>query len=199
MTSLDEVLQRISSLPDANFWSVMICLPEQQQQALSELEEAIPIFIEKPVKIIANTLGLESLITEVSASQEDYILLWQFDVWQLEQWRQFDYARSQFSHDKGGIFLFSPYAAAQFQNYAPNFASWIGSRVYNLRLGAEILTEADSQNQLEALQQLTGKTNEEVIRLAELGQLPQDPEFGEWLILLGRGDLLEQTINVAEV
>jgi hypothetical protein len=78
-------------------------------------------------------------------------------------------------------------------------SSWIGSRVYDLELGLEILTEAESQQRLEALEQFTGKTDEEVICLAETGQLPTDPEYGEWLVLLGRGDLLERTINVAEI
>jgi hypothetical protein len=199
MASLDEVLQRISTLPNANFWSVLVIASEQQQQALKELEEAIPIFIDEEVKIISITSDLEQLIEAVKASTEDYILLWQFDTWQSEQWQQFDYARSQFSHDKGGILLFTLHSAEQFQLHAPNFASWIGSRVYDLQLGLEILTEAESQQRLEALQQFAGKTHEEVIRLAETGQLPTDPEYGEWLILLGRGDLLGRTINVAEV
>jgi hypothetical protein len=86
--------------------------------------------------------------------------------------------------------LLTPHSAAQFQTYSPNFASWIGSRVYELQLGLEILTEVESQQRLEALQKFTGKTNVEVIRLAETGQLPTNPEYGEWLVLLGRGDLL---------
>jgi hypothetical protein len=198
MASLDEILQRISTLPNANFWSVLVTALEQQQQALTELEEAIPIFIEEAVKVIAITPDLELLIDEVRASEE-YILLWQFDIWQPEQWQKFDYARSQFSHEKGGILLLTPYSAEQLQIYAPNFASWIGARVYDLQLGLEILTEAESQQRLEALQQFTGKTDTEVIRLAETGQLPTDPEYGEWLVLLDRGDLLERTINVAEL
>jgi hypothetical protein len=198
MTSLDEILQRLSSLPDANFWSVLVITPEQQQQALTEFEEAIPIFIDEAVKVIAVTPDIEALIQAVQSS-ELYILVWQFDIWQQEQWQQFDYARSRFSHNKGGIILLTPHSAAQFQTYAPNFASWIGSRVYDLQLGLEILTEVESQQRLKALQQFTGKTNIEVIRLAEIGQLPTDPEYGEWLVLLGRGDLLERTINVAEL
>jgi hypothetical protein len=198
MTSLDEILQRISSLPNANFWSVLVAPPEQQQQSLIELEESIPIFIDEAVEIIAITPDVEAIIHIVQAS-EAYILLWQFDTWQLEQWQQFDYARSRFSHDKGGILLLTPNSAKQFQTYAPNFASWIGSRVYELQLGLEILTEAQSQQRLAALQQFTGKTDVEVIRLAEAGQLPRDPEYGEWLVLLGRGDLLERIINVAEL
>jgi hypothetical protein len=198
VTSLDEILQRISSLPNANFWSVLVTAPEQQHQALTELEESIPIFIDAAIKTIAVDLRIEVLIQAVRSS-EDYILLWQFDSWQPEQWQQFDYTRSRFSHDKGGILLLTPNSAKQFQTYAPNFASWVGSRVYELQLGLEILTEAESQQRLEALQQFTGKTDLEVIRLAETGQLPTDPEYGEWLVLLGRGDLLERTINVAEI
>jgi hypothetical protein len=198
MTSLDEILQRISSLPNANFWSVLVTEAEQQEPALIELEESIPIFIDEAVKVIAITPDVEELVHIVQAS-ESYILLWQFDIWQPEQWQQFDYARSRFSHDNGGIILLTPNSAAQLQTYAPNFASWIGSRVYDLQLGLEILTEAESQQRLKALQQFTSKTDAEVIRLAETGQLPTDPEYGEWLVLLGRGDLLERTINMAEI
>lgn len=199
MTSLDEILQRISSLPSANFWLVLIVTPDQQQQGLAELEEAISIFTDEAVGIIAVTSDLDSLIQSVQALEDDYLCLWQFDVWQTQHWRHFDYARSQFSHDKGGILLMTPHSAEQFQIYAPNFASWVGSRVYNLQLGLEILTEAESQQRLEALRQSTGKTDAEVIDLAETGQLPTDPEYGEWLVLLGKGDLLERTINLAEV
>lgn len=198
MISLDEILQRISSLSNANFWSVLVTAPEQQQQALTELEESIPIFIDESVRVIAVTPDIAALVHAVRSSAA-FILLWQFDIWQPEQWQKFDYARSRFSHDKGGIILLTPHSARQFQTYAPNFASWIGSRVYDLQLGSEILTEAESQQRLEALQEFTGKTDAEVIRLAETGQLPTDPEYGEWLVLLGRGDLLERTINVAEL
>jgi hypothetical protein len=65
-------------------------------------------------------------------------------------------------------------------------------------LGLEILTKASLQR-LEALPQFTGKTDLDVMHLAGTGQLPTDPEYGEWLVLLGRGDLIERTINVADI
>jgi hypothetical protein len=107
MASLDEILQRLSSLPNANFWSVLVNEPEQQQQASIELEESIPIFIDESVNVIAITPDIEALIQAVQSS-DSYILLWQFDIWKLEQWQQFDYARSRFRHDKGGIILLTP-------------------------------------------------------------------------------------------
>ena len=43
---------------------------------------------------------------------------------------------------------------------------------------------------LESLRQWSGMTDEEVITRAEQGTLPGDPPYAEWLVLLGRGDLL---------
>ena len=74
----------------------------------------------------------------------------------------------------------------------PNFVSWLGARIYYLQKDAEILSDEECDCRLAALQEWTGKTNKEVIALAENRQLPTDPEYGEWLILLNRGDLLER-------
>jgi hypothetical protein len=67
----------------------------------------------------------------------------------------------------------------------------VSSRIYYLDKDAEILTAEDCEQRLAALQEWSGKSNDEVIILAENRQLPTDPEYGEWLILLNRGDLLE--------
>jgi hypothetical protein len=199
MTSLDEILQRIATLPDRNFWSVLVVEAVQQQQALIELEESIPIFTDQPLKVLAVTDDLESLILAVQASEEESVLLWQFESWQTQQWHQFDYARSQFSRSTGGLLLLTPRSAGMFQTHAPNFASWVGSSLYDLQLGSEVLTEAEIQQRLEDLQKATGKTDAEVIHLAETGQLPSDPEYGEWLILLNKGDWIDRTSKLAEV
>jgi hypothetical protein len=199
MTSLDEILQRIACLPDRNFWSVLVVEAEQQQQALTELEDSIPIFTDQPIKAFAVTDDLESLIQAVQESHDGHVLLWQFEAWQSQQWHQFDYARSQFSRSKGGLLLLTPRSAGLFQTHAPNFASWVGSRLYDLQLGSEVLTKAEIQQRLEDLQTATGKTDAEVIQLAETGQLPPDPEYGEWLVLLNKGDWIDRTSKMAGV
>jgi hypothetical protein len=197
MTSLDEILQRIATLPDRNFWSVLVVEAHHQKQALAELEDSIPIFTDQPIKVLAATPDLESLLQSVQESEEGYVLLWQFESWQPEQWHQFDYARSRFNRSKGGLLLLTTRSAELFQIHAPNFASWVGSRLYDLELGLEILTEAEIQQRLEDLRQTTEKTDEQVIQLAETGQLPPDPEYGEWLVLLGKGDWIDRTSKMA--
>jgi hypothetical protein len=191
MISCDESLQRILSLPKHNDWSVLIVSAEQQQLAVEELEETIPVFLEESIHVISAATNVTALLEAIHSSDE-FVFLWNFESWTAREWRQLDYDRSQFSRDNGGLFLLTPETAASFQTQAPNFASWVGGKVHTLQLGTEILTETDRQQRLEILQTGLGKSNHEVIHLAEIGQLPSDPSYGEWLVLLDRGDLVER-------
>jgi hypothetical protein len=189
MTSCDEILQRILSLPKHNSWSVLIVPAEQQQLTIEELEETIPVFLEESIYVISANTNVATLLESIYSSDE-FVFLWNFESWTAKDWRQLDYDRSQFSRDRGGLFLLTPETAASFQTQAPNFASWVGGKVYTLQLGTEILTEAERQKRLETLQSSLGITHDEVIRLAEADELLPDPVYGEWLILLDRGDLV---------
>jgi hypothetical protein len=191
MTSCDEILQRIISLPKHNSWSVLTIPAEQQQLAVEELEESIPIFLEESIHVISAGTNVANLLEDIDAS-EDFLFLWNFESWTDKEWRQLDYERSQFSRDNGGLFLFTPETVKSFRNYAPNFTSWVGGKFRDLALGTEILTEVERQQRLEILQSSLGITHDEVIRLAESNDFHPDPVYGEWLILLNRGDLVGQ-------
>jgi hypothetical protein len=191
MVSCDEILQRIYSLPKRNIWASLVVRSEQLNIALEELEETLPIFIDGDFRALEVTLDLEDLIRKVREA-DDYVLLWNFEQWGIQQWQEFDYDRSRFDRLNGGILLLTPSSANAFQKYAPNFASWVGSKVYDIELGTEILSEEALQQRLETLQAWSQKTNDEIIQLAEAGQLIVDPVYSEWLVLLGRGDLVER-------
>ncbi len=189
MISCDEILQRIASLPKRNFWSILIIPAEQQHAAIEELEETIPVFLEESIHVISADTSVATLLENIYSSDE-FVFLWNFEAWTDKEWKQLDYERSQFSRNNGGLFLLTPESTASFQTNAPNFASWVGGKVYPLKLGTETLTEIERQQRLQILQDWLGKTNLEVIHLAETGELPSDPTYGEWLVLLGRGDLV---------
>jgi hypothetical protein len=189
MKSCDEILQRILSLPKHNSWSVLTIPAEQQQLAVEELEESIPIFLEESIHVISADTSVATLLENIDSSDE-FVFLWNFETWTAKEWKQLDYERSQFSRKNGGLFLLTPETVKSFKNYAPNFTSWVGLRFNDLTLGTEILTEAERQKRLETLQSSLGITHDEVIRLAEADELLADPVYGEWLILLDRGDLV---------
>jgi hypothetical protein len=190
MISTDEILQRIYSLPQCNSWSVLICASSQQAEALEELEEVLPIFLDIPVQFLEGDQELDNLI-KILQSSDDYMLLWKFHQWDQSKWQKWDYDRSRLERPNGGLLLLTPESAVDLQRYAPNFASWVGAKMYNLELGTENLTDVEVQRRLETLQMQFNQTNDEVIRLAERGELPSELVYGEWLILLDRGDLIE--------
>ena len=57
-------------------------------------------------------------------------------------------------------------------------------------LGAEELSPQEREERLQALSLRFGMSADEVIALAERNQIPSDPDFVEWLILLDRADLI---------
>ncbi|AFY74069.1 hypothetical protein Syn7502_02045 [Synechococcus sp. PCC 7502] len=191
--SLDELLiKRIIHL-DSNIWAVLVVKSEDIPSTVVDLQDTLEIFIKSEIAVISGQNGVRELIEQVKKAEQDYILLWQLELWQTADWKSFDALRSRLDKgDKGGLILLTEESTYSLLHNAPNFASWLGAKVFYFEKDAEILTEEEAHIRLSALQEWTGKSNDEVIKLAENLQLPHDPEYAEWLILLNRGDLLEQ-------
>jgi hypothetical protein len=75
---------------------------------------------------------------------------------------------------------------------APNLASWIGGSVFEVA-GESGQSPVDRERRLHELRRWADMTDDEVVRAAQTGSLRADPYFAEWLVLLGRGDLLGDT------
>jgi hypothetical protein len=105
------------------------------------------------------------------------------------EWAHMDVNRSRFQRDGATVLVLEEDAAEQLENTAPNLASWIGGSIWRL-VGARALSAAETEQRLVVLRQRAGLSDDEVVRRSESGRLPNDPEFAEWLVLLGRGDLL---------
>jgi hypothetical protein len=191
--SVDELLQRIGARPDGNIWMVLVVDIDDIESIVTDLQDTIEVFSECITGTISGESGARALINQISEASEEYFLLWQLDTWDNNEWKIFDALRSRLDKgNKGGLLVISEQANYLMIRNAPNFVSWLGARIYYLQKDAEILSDEECDRRLAALQEWTGKTNDDVIALAENRQLPTDPEYGEWLILLNRGDLLER-------
>ncbi len=191
--SIDELLQKIGSRPDGNIWMVLVVDINDIESIVTDLQDTIEIFSECNTSNISGESGARDLINQISKASDQYLLLWQLDSWDINEWKIFDALRSRLDKgNKGGLLVTSEQANNLMIHNAPNFVSWLGARIYYLQKDAEILSDEECDRRLAALQEWTSKTNDEVIALAENRQLPTDPEYGEWLILLNRGDLLER-------
>ena len=191
--SLDEFLQRNGGLLDSNIWMVLVVDINDIELTVTDLRDTLEIFSECSTGTISGESGVRNLINQIKEASEEYFLLWKLDDWDNNEWKIFDALRSRLDKgNKGGLLVLSEQANNLMIHNAPNFVSWLGARIYYLHKDAEMLSDEECDRRLATLQEWTGKTNDDVIALAENRQLPTDPEYGEWLILLNRGDLLER-------
>lgn len=188
--SIDEFLQRVGSQPNGNIWSVLVTSNLDNSELAEELEETLSIFTECKVGIISADNVIDNVVSEIQQASEDYLIIWNFENWDNHSWRKFDQMRSRLIKQRGVVLILSETTVSKMFTDVPNIVSWIGSRVYELTEDTELLTEEERQERLLALQQWSGYSNHKIIELAESQQLPLDPEYGEWLVLLGREDLI---------
>ncbi len=190
--STDTLLQKLGAQPDGNIWTVLVVEISDINEVVEELSETISIFSECKIKIISAQNGASELIEQIVQSSEDYLLLWTFESWDCKDWYRLDACRSSLSKLRGGMLVLSSTSAEMMLNCAPNFCSWVGSRIYALAKDSEFLTDQEREIRLSTLREWLGRSDAEVIASAESRQLPLTPEYGEWLVLLGRGDLIER-------
>ena len=195
--TVQEILSNIRVQPNRNIWSVLAIENDDIAEVLEELTDGIEVFIESSVEIInveekGKNFNPES-IDDIFNPDINYFLLWGFDSWTDVQWRQLDYLRSRLDQEKRcGVMIMSQQSVVKMIDHSPNFSSWIDGKIFYLQLGAEILTHEEGELRLIALREWAELSDSEVIEKAQIHQLPSEPEYCEWLILLGRGDLIEQ-------
>jgi hypothetical protein len=191
--SIDEFLQRVGSHPDGNIWSAIVVNPSDFEEVVEDLKDTISIFADCEVEIIFGGDSVQSLVNQIQQTTADYLLLYNFENWQPNNWYEFDYLRSRLDKSKrGGVLILSPESVKAMFTHAPNFVSWIGSRVFTFNKGNELLNDEEREARLATLREEKNLSDADVIKLAEAHKLFLDPEYGEWLILLGREDLIER-------
>jgi hypothetical protein len=191
LISTDELLQRIGVQVNGYIWTVLIVDQFALNSVVEELSETIGIFSECDIKAISVQGGTATLLELLEQSAQDYLILWGFETWSSEEWNRLNAARSQFAQTRGGLLVLSS-SVNTMLNYAPHFFSWVGSRAYELEKNSGFLTDQERETRLSALREWSGRSDSEVIESAACRQLPALPEYGEWLILLGRGDLIDR-------
>ncbi|MBD2294526.1 ABC transporter permease [Anabaena sphaerica FACHB-251] len=188
--SIDEFLQRIGTQPNGNTWSALITSNLDSQQLVDDLQETLSIFAECQVGCFSANSETNTLVETIINATEDYLILWNFEQWDKNNWYEFDCMRSSLMRKRGVVLILSPESAKTMFSYAPNIVSWLGSRVYSFLKDTELLSVKEIQERLAALREWSGLTDSQIIEMAEIGTLPPEPEYAEWLVLLERGDLI---------
>lgn len=130
------------------------------------------------------------LVNQLRSQTVEVAFLHGFAKWSNEKFAALDVSRSML--DTGWFLLFGvdlP-TAGRFLSNAPNIRSFLGANIFAAASDPSIMSEAEIAARLAQLQEFYKLTDAEVIERAENRQLPSDPHFAEWLLLLGRSELV---------
>lgn len=191
--TLGEMTLRVRMERGSGMRAVLIL--EGSREALlrvaADLASEITAVVQVNVVRINHPLNARVLEAGVrSASATAAIVATDFSHYGDADWRHIDLLRSRFDRAEPLLLLMRPAEAGGLHTFAPNFSSWIGTGVFDFEPESPVQGMADRESRLAALQQRYEVTSDEMLRRVQGGQLPRDPEISEWLILIGRPDLI---------
>lgn len=187
---LGEMALRVVARPGA--WFALLT-PELEVAHTADLlaEEIATLGDTAPMRLSANT-GATALAAEAREAAARLLAIAGFEGFGDDAWRHLDLLRSQLVRDEPVVLILSQRAFEHLMRAAPNLASLLGGAVWALDPAAEVLTDDEKEQRLLALRAWSGLSDAEMLARVERGELPLEPEHAEWLVLLGRGDLLDR-------
>lgn len=172
-------------------WLAVLKPAEAADAALEALEDELQVYLGSPMRILdASRLSIAELREELHSPPDDTVVLTGLDDLDEASWTALDINRDGMARQGALLLWLSSEGVLGLCRHAPNLRSFIGGSIFHLGRDAGIMTEEERQRRLAELAAHYKLDNQQVIQLAEARTLPPEPEFVEWLVLLGRGDLL---------
>lgn len=185
-SELGELAFRTIESGGPNAWLLIVSSADRIRLAAALSREIVDLGDES---VVAVSVASPSELRETVRRPARILVITGVDSFSEEDWRQVDANRSQYQRDGVTVLVLDEGAVGRIERMAPNLASWIGGNIWSLRNPLP-LDGAAAERRLDELRAWSGIGDAEVIRLAERGALPRDPPYAEWVVLLGRGDLL---------
>jgi hypothetical protein len=172
-------------------WSAVVCDREHLDEVRDELRDEIEFAFESSgstVTVFDASAGTDAIVQYLrERSPKDVVLVFNVESLDVPARQRLDSARTLFEGGPRVVFVMSEPALTALAEDAPHLWSWVGPRVFAVDPKSGRL---DVQARLASLREGTGLTDDEVVRRAQAGELPADPVYAEWLLLLDRGDLI---------
>ncbi len=176
---------------DSFSWIAILIPAGDAGNALEGLQNDLASLLSRGTRVLSLTDStFQQLRAEVHQPSDDVVILTAADDLTPDKWSSVDLMRSALERKGPMILWISPDAFAGLSQFAPNVRSFVGASVFVAGPDGSLMTEEERQNRLRDLAQNYGQTDEDIIRKAQSNELPPEPHFVEWLVLLGRGDLV---------
>ena len=171
-------------------WFVVL-RPAEEEDAMANFVADLSAVLDQPVRVVRSSgSSFERLWSELGESACDPVLISDLDQADAERWRALDVNRSAWLREGAVVLWLSAAGVTNLCSYAPNIRSIVGGSIFNLGTDGGAMTVAERDQQIADLESHFEMNSAEVIKQAESGVLPTEPHFVEWLVLLGRGDLV---------
>src|SRR5207249_3604055 len=159
--------------------------------AFNDLSTEVRSFLQLPTRILPlKTFTFNGLRAALQQPGDDVVVLFAAGDLDANAWSSLDLMRSALERTGPVILWMTPDAVGGLTEFAPNIRSFIGPSIFVAGPEGGMMNEQEQQKRLEELRQHYRLTDEEIVRKAQSKALPPEPHFVEWLVLLGRGDLV---------
>jgi hypothetical protein len=172
-------------------WSAVVSDPERLDEIRDELRDELEFAFESSdstVTLLDASEGIDAIVRHLTArGPNDVVLVFNNEALDVPARQRLDSARTAFEGGPRVVLVMSEPALIALARDAPHLWSWVGPRVFSVDPS---IGKLDVQARLASLRDGTGLTDAEVVQRAQAGELPADPVYAEWLLLLDRGDLI---------
>jgi hypothetical protein len=171
-------------------WFVVL-RPADDEDVLANFVAELSAVLDQPVRVVRSSgSSFEKLRSELNEPVGDAVVIADWDQAGAEGWAALDVNRSAWLREGAVVLWLSGAGVTNLCSYAPNIRSIVGGSIFNLGADGGAMTAAERDQQIADLESHFEMNSAEVIKQAESGVLPTEPHFVEWLVLLGRGDLV---------
>lgn len=181
---------RMNALRGTATYAAYLAAPDDIEFALTEIEEELRGFDPGAQIRRISLQGARELVAAFPA-ESDEILLIDARSFSVDDWALLDRRRSAIAHRGVTVFVMTRSSFDDLMRTAPNLASWLGGQVFMFPSHGETDAAAHRERRLAALRVWASRSDDEILEAARSGTLPPDPEYAEWLVLLGHGELLD--------
>ena len=183
---------RIAVRQGAREWILWQTPDGQAENLARDLVNAFDEIEGKPSRH-ARITSADELIETIGRPGDEVLVVTGVSALTDDDWAHIDRMRSRLHRRQCVVLVADETSIARLAVHAPNLYSFVGGSMWRWHEDVPALDSNDKQRRLEMLRAWSGRSDEEVLSLAERGELPGDPEYAEWLILLDHGRLLTST------
>lgn len=171
-----------------NVWQLLV-VPEGRQTDLAEtLAHELAALTERAVIHCAARTAVE--FEEIARRDLDAALVIAVSPdFGDDEWRAIDMARTRLERNGQTVLILTANSVGRLPSLAPNLWSWISDGVWTYAHEGGLRAEERIQR-LNSLRDYFKFDDVGLVRRVESGDLVVDADIAEWLVLLGRGDML---------